>query len=572
MDPRADPSGGKGICGAGRQRPRVGNTHPRAAGRSGAAAPAGREWLRIGAHATDRAGLRGKVHRDGRGHGARRPMSPEGPQSVRSLDKTLAGGLAWAAGAKSATQFFTWTFTVITARLLSPADFGLVNMAGFINVLTGMLAEFGMGQAVLQMPELEAGTVAQLNTACAAICVGAYGLLVLAAPLVAVFFKSDQLRMLVIVNSLGLVLTGFQSVPTGLLEKDLDYRRLSMCEAVTILGQAVVTVGFALSGFAYWSLVVGALAGRIAGAALTLYWKPVPFALPRWKQVQAPLRLGAHMTIGRIASCTYAMSDGVIVGRMLGGAALGAYQMAMSLANAPAEKIGLLVMRVTGPLFARVQKDEELVRRYFRIISESLSLGVFPLLIGMAMVGPEAMRVLLGSKWSAAAGPIRWLAVFMCARTLSTLFSQVLVSLRYARFNMFVSLVSFVVMPVAFLVASRWGTNAVAASWLILSPLTVLPLAVKLLRAIGLRYRDYLGMLMPALAGCAVMLAAVLATRTWLGNGHMPAAARVSVQVAVGGAAYLGFLWIFYREKLNRYIHFLLGLRRGDAVLSEAGL
>jgi O-antigen/teichoic acid export membrane protein len=499
-------------------------------------------------------------------------MSPEGPQSVRSLDKTLAGGLAWAAGAKSATQFFTWTFTVITARLLSPADFGLVNMAGFINVLTGMLAEFGMGQAVLQMPELEAGTVAQLNTACAAICVGAYGLLVLAAPLVAVFFKSDQLRMLVIVNSLGLVLTGFQSVPTGLLEKDLDYRRLSMCEAVTILGQAVVTVGFALSGFAYWSLVVGALAGRIAGAALTLYWKPVPFALPRWKQVQAPLRLGAHMTIGRIASCTYAMSDGVIVGRMLGGAALGAYQMAMSLANAPAEKIGLLVMRVTGPLFARVQKDEELVRRYFRIISESLSLGVFPLLIGMAMVGPEAMRVLLGSKWSAAAGPIRWLAVFMCARTLSTLFSQVLVSLRYARFNMFVSLVSFVVMPVAFLVASRWGTNAVAASWLILSPLTVLPLAVKLLRAIGLRYRDYLGMLMPALAGCAVMLAAVLATRTWLGNGHMPAAARVSVQVAVGGAAYLGFLWIFYREKLNRYIHFLLGLRRGDAVLSEAGL
>jgi hypothetical protein len=138
---------------------------------------------------------------------------------------------------------------------------------------------------------------------------------------------------------------------------------------------------------------------------------------------------------------------------------------------------------------------------------------------------------------------------------------------------MCVSLVSFVVMPVAFFVASAKGTSAVAATWLILSPVTVLPLAVKLFRSIGLSYRDYLSLLLPALAGCAAMVAAVLAARTWLGHGHAPLAARLSVELAVGGTAYLGFLWIFHRPKLNRYIHFLMGLRRGDAaVLSEAGL
>ena len=499
-------------------------------------------------------------------------MSPEEPHTVRSLDKTLAGGLAWAAGAKSATQFFTWAFTLITAHKLPPADFGLVNMAGFINVLTSMLAEFGMGQAVLQMPELETGTVAQLNTACAAICLAAYGLLVWTAPLIAGFFKHEQLRMLVIVNSIGLVITGIQSVPNGLLEKDLDYRRLSVCESVTTLVQASVTVGLALSGFAYWSLVVGALAGRFAGAGLTYYWKPVRFALPRWKQIQAPMRLGAHVSIGRLATGAYAMSDGIIVGKMLNAASLGAYQMAMSLANAPAEKVGLLVMRVTGPLFARVQKDEELVRRYFRIISESLSMSVFPLLLGLAAVAPQAIRVLLGKDWGAAIGPIRWLAVFMCARTLSTLFSQVLTSLRYTRFTMLVSLASFVIMPVAFIVASHWSTSAVAASWVILTPVTVLPLAVKLLRSIGLRFRDYFGVLVPALTGCVAMVAAVLVVRTWLGNTHAPVAASLAVQVAVGGGVYLGFMWTFYREKLNRYIHFLLGLRKGGAELSAAEL
>jgi len=496
-------------------------------------------------------------------------VNPEQPHSVPSLDRKLAGGLAWAAGAKSVTQFFSWMLTLITARLLSPADFGMVNMAGFISVAASMLAEFGLGQAVLQMPELEAGVIAQLNTACVAICTVGYGLVVLAAPLVAAFFKSSQVQMLVIVNSISLILTGFQSVPYGLLEKDLDYARLSICESLTVLVQSAVTVGMALSGFAYWSLVGGALAGRVVGTVLTFYWKPVPFAWPRWQQIRAPVRLGGHIAVSRIAFTAYTMSDGVIVGRELGGAALGAYQMAMSLANAPAEKIGLLVMRVTGPLFARVQKDQELVRRYVKIISEALSLSVFPVLLGLAVTA-DAVRLLLGPKWNAAAGPIRWLAVYMCARTLSTLFSQVLTSLRQTRFNMIVSLISFVVMPGAFFIACRWGTSAVAACWLILAPITVLPLATRLLRTIGMRHREYLVVLMPAVTGCAVMVAIVLGAHFLLGTRHVPAVVRLAVEVAVGAVSYLGFLWLFCREKLDRYIRFLLGLRRGQEVLTEA--
>jgi PST family polysaccharide transporter len=499
-------------------------------------------------------------------------MIPAEPHSVRSLDKSLAGGLAWAAGAKSFSQFFNWVFTLIVAHKLSLDDFGLVNMAGQVSVLTALLSEFGLGQAVLQMPELEAGAVAQLNTACLAVCLAGYVVLALAAPLVAGFYHDDRLKLLVVINSLGLILTGLQSVPTGLLEKDIDYRRLSLGESVSTVVQSTATLAFAMAGFAYWSLVIGATFGRVAGTALTYYWKPVRFAFPRWREIRAPLRLGGHIAIGRLASTAFAMADVVIVGRMLGTAALGAYQMALVLAGSPVDKIGSLIMRVTGPLFARVQKDRELVPRYFKIISEFLSLSVFPLLIGLAVVAPDAVGVLLGPKWAAAIGPLRWLAVFMCARTLSNLFGQVLISLRYTRFNMVVSLISFVVMPVAFVVATHWGTSAVAASWLLLTPVTVLPLVVKLLPAVGLRYRDFGAVLLPALTGCALMAAAAITVHAWLGTGHAPPAAKLSLEVAAGGAAYLGFLWIFCRQKLDRYIHFLLGLRRGNAVLSEAGV
>jgi hypothetical protein len=74
-------------------------------------------------------------------------------------------------------------------------------MAGLFANLMSVLAEFGLGTAALQMPELDSGVIAQLNTASTAIFAAMYGLTVLAAPLVAAFFKSGQLKILVVVNS-----------------------------------------------------------------------------------------------------------------------------------------------------------------------------------------------------------------------------------------------------------------------------------------------------------------------------------------------------------------------------------
>jgi teichuronic acid exporter len=499
-------------------------------------------------------------------------MSAETDHESRKLDGAIAGGLAWTAGAKSVTQLISWLSALIAARLLSKADFGLVSMAGFIANLIAVLAEFGLGTAALQMPELDSAVVAQLNTCSVSICAAMYGLTVLAAPLVAAFFKSDQLRLLVIVNSLGLLLTGFQSVPNALLQKDLDYRRLSLAEAVQALLMAAVTIVCAWMGFAYWSLVAGALTGRLGGTILTYWWRPVGFKFPRWKQVEGALRLGSHVAVSRIASAAFLLSDGVIVGRMLGDSALGAYQWAMNFASAPSDKVGLLIMRVSGPLFARTQKDLDLVRRYFRIVTESVSLTVFPLMFGLAVVAPEAVQVVLGPQWAEAAGPIRWLAIFMGLRNLSTLASQALTSLRFTRFNMWVALLSFVLMPAAFLLASRWGTTAVAASWIVLSPVTVLPLIVKLLRTIQMRYRDYAGVLAPALVASAAMVAAVLALRMWLTANDMRLALKLSLEVSAGGVAYVGVLLLFFRDRLNRYFHFVMALRRGNAALPENDL
>ncbi len=499
-------------------------------------------------------------------------MSQEGGQGHDRLDVAFVGGLAWSAGAKWMTQVITWASVLVAARLLSPADFGLVEMAGFVVGLTNMLAEFGIGTAVMQMHELDRRVLAQLNTVCIALCTLAFLGSAASAPLIAAFFRSEQLERMIVVNSLCFFITGFQAVPQGLLQRDMDYRRLSLAEAAMSLVQAVVTVGCALLGAGYWSLIAGVVVGKGTSAVLTAYWKPIPLAQPRWKEILAPMRLGWHVAVGRLAGAAYTQADGIVVGRTMGDAPLGNYRMALSLACAPGEKISILIMRVTGPLFAKIQNDHALVRRYFLIVTESLALTVFPITFGLAVTAPEAVHVVLGPKWAAAVAPLQWMAVFIGVRTMGALISQVLTSLRYTAFCMWISLLSLALMPVSFYIASRWGLGAVAAAWLVLSPITLGPLALKLQRAIPLRWREYLDAMLPALVGSAVMVTGVMAIRIWLLSRGWPVTFNLAVQVVAGGAIYGTVLMLGYRETVLRYVRFFRQLRKKRDLLATADL
>ena len=490
------------------------------------------------------------------------PMSPDGTRNRASLDAKFAGGLAWTAGAKWATQFLTWGSTVAIARILFPADVGVAEIAGIFFSITNVLAEFGIGTAVLHMPELDRKTLGQLHLFSLLLCSGIFVLAVLASPLLALFFRNDHVLFFA-ANNIAFLVTGIQAVPFGLLQRDMDYRKLSLLEALTALMQAIVTVLAALAGWKFWSLWAGGFAGKIAATTLMCYWKPVPFVWPRWESIRRPVEMGRHVAISRVTSAACGMADAIIVGRILGASALGTYRMAMNLASAPAEKISSLIMRTASPLFANVMDDVPLVQRYYLIITEFLSLAVMPLMLGLVLVAPQAVVVVLGPRWVGATAPLEWLGLFMIARVLGILAEQVLVSQRLTRFTMRISIVNFAVMITAFIVAARWkGSAGVAAAWIVLSPVTILPLLIILLRKIRLPVRQYAAALLPAVAGSAVMGLAVWILNRQLSSLKLSPQLSLPLLMTAGGVVYAGFILSLFRRRIARYTNFLSNLRR----------
>jgi O-antigen/teichoic acid export membrane protein len=221
-------------------------------------------------------------------------------------------------------------------------------------------------------------------------------------------------------------------------------------------------------------------------------------------------------------------------------------------------------MRTASPLFANVMDDMPLVQRYYLIITELFSLSVMPLMLGLVMVAPQAVQVVLGPKWVGATAPLQWLGLYMIVRVLGILAEQVLVSQRLTRFTMRISIVNFAVMITAFIVAARWkGSAGVAAAWIVLSPITILPLLIILLRKIRLPVREYAAALLPAAAGSAVMGLAIWILNRQLSSLHLAVQVSLPVLVVAGALVYAGFILSLFRGRIVRYTNFLSNLRRG---------
>ena len=210
---------------------------------------------------------------------------------ARALDRSLLRGVAWTAAAKWASQALSWLSWLIVARLLTPEDYGLVGMAAIYLGLITLVAEFGLGTAVLAVRELSVAQINQLNGL--AVLLGLASLVascVMAIPL-GRFFHAPQLPLVVAAMSTTFVITSFKTVPLALLQRELRYKALALISrlcwyasanadflvAGRILGKAAL--GFYNVGWTLASVSVDkitALVGQVTPAFFSAVQRDTP--------------------------------------------------------------------------------------------------------------------------------------------------------------------------------------------------------------------------------------------------------------------------------------------------------
>ena len=480
---------------------------------------------------------------------------------TKLLDRSLVQGMFWTGGVKWASQVVSWLTTILVARILTPGDYGIVGMATAFIGIVSLLNEFGVGITIVSLRDLSDRVVAQLNSL--SVIFGVAGLLLccaVAVPL-AQFYGTSEVAPVVMVMAIGFVLTGFRTVPSALLQKELRFRVLALIDGLQVFVQAAFMVAVAFMGFGFWTLVVGGLVGTLVAMVATLAVRTHPFAPPSMTALKEAMTFSKHIVLSRLSWCIQSNADSVVAGKVLGQAALGAYGMALSLAMAPVEKIAAVVSQVTTSLFAAVQKDPAALRRYFISLTEGFALIIFPATLGIALVAEELVPLVLGEKWLEVTPPLQVLACYAAFRAIQTLPPQVLFVTGGSRLGMWNALGVSIVLPITFYLCSRWGTQGIAMSWLIVHPLAAIPTNWFVFRKIELNILDYFRSLRPALVGCLCMLVVVVLVKQSMPDGW-PLATRFVGEVAAGAAMYALTTLVLHGERARAFIRVI---RRGVA-------
>lgn len=467
-----------------------------------------------------------------------KPPQKLDPTATKNLDSALVRGIAWTGGVKWMAQLVTWCSTLVIARILNPDDYGLVGMAAVYLGLVNLLCEFGVGTTVVTLRDMSDDQVAQLNGFSVMLGLSGFALSCLAAVPLGIFFKNSRLPLVVVAMSTTFVISSFQSVPAALLQRNLQFKLLSLIDGTKAFVLACTMVVLALAGFRYWTLVIGAILSSLIGAALILSNKRHSIRWPRPTVLGPILHFSRHIIVNRIAWYSYSNSDFVVAGRVLGQQALGAYTVAWNMANVPVEKITGVLNSVTPSLFSAVQKDKAALRRYLLNLTEGLAFVTLPISVGLGLVAREFVLLVLGAKWQPAIAPLRFLAFYVTVKSITPLIPAVLNVVGESRFNMRNSLIAAVVLPCAFFAGSHWGTAGIAAAWTLAYPAVAFPLYFRAFRRIELSWFQYAKVLLPALAGTGVMALVLLVLGRALSLSYcLPV--RLSILIFCASAAYI---------------------------------
>lgn len=473
-------------------------------------------------------------------------------EASRALDRSLVSGIAWTVVLRWVAKAVSWTATLYVARVLSPADFGIVAMATVPIGLARLMGDFGLEAILVQNRALGQAQLAALASTALVLAGALAALFIALARPISWYFREPAVAAIVVVLSLTFVTDALQLLPRALLQRDLRFQTLAWLNGLQAVIGAVVLAGLAALSFGYWALTLNTVVTGVAITIILYALRPVRLGWPRQlRSLGTPLAAGWRMIVSRGAWYGYTSLDSTFAGRVLGKDSLGVYGFAMSFASLPESEVSSMVSRVIPGVFSAIQDNPPELRRYFLLLTEGISYLTLPMCLGLALTADDFILAALGPKWTAVIVPLQILCVYVAVNTSQMLLSHVLLWTGRFRAYMWVNIVSLLLLPACFWVGLRWGVPGLALAWAIAFPLSVVPRLVLVSRILDLSAVDYIAVLRPAFIACVIMALGVLLTERTLPD-FLPHLARLGLEALTGAAVYAVALMGLFGARVER--------------------
>lgn len=309
-------------------------------------------------------------------------------------------GMIWTGVERFGTQFIHFVTEIVIARILVPADFGIIAMLSIFMAVAQSFLDSGFANALIQKKdrtEIDYSTVFYFNILVAVLL---YIILYLTAPLIAAFYNMPILTEVTRIYTLSLIFNGLTIVQTAKLSIELNFRTQAIASIISIILAGSLGIFLAYRNYGVWALVAQGVA--IAGIRMLVLWfksswKPLlVFSYSSFRQL---FSFGSKLLASGMINTIYQNLYSIVIGKFFSASSLGFFNRAEKFASLPTMSITQIVLKVNFPILSKYQDDDvKLISIYKRLLRAPIFI-LYPSLLGMAALANPLIEVVLGAKW-----------------------------------------------------------------------------------------------------------------------------------------------------------------------------
>ncbi len=332
--------------------------------------------------------------------------------AAQSIPMAYSSGIRWNSVGQIFTEFLAMFTSVTLARLLLPADFGLIALAASFTRFVSVIEYLGTTAVVIQRDETPPGLLNGLLGLNFIAGLFFTTVMFIGAPFLAHWSGEDSVAPIIRVLSVGFVISSLSAVPNALLHREMKFGKLAIITVASTLLQSGTAVLLAVLHFGVWSLVSAFMALTVVSAGMSWVFAGwTPGLKADWRLVRSNASMMLSLTGTNALSSLINDADKFMIAKWLGTSVLGFYSMAVKFALLPPLAIGPIFKTVLLPAFSRLQRDNTDLRDLFWKSDATIAFVTIPMLLGLAVVSRTFVDVVLGPKWTSVHPPM----LILCA-------------------------------------------------------------------------------------------------------------------------------------------------------------
>lgn len=319
---------------------------------------------------------------------------------MNNYRKVLGRGIFFTALSKYSNVVFSIIIGAILARLLTPAEFGIVALVTVFVTFFNLLSNFGIGPAVVQNRNLEDSDIKSIFTL--SILLGFFfaGIFFLAAPFIANFYNEPELVNVTRILSLAILMYSIQVVPYALCQKKLRFKELGAITVIVQITSGAIAILLAYRGFSYYALVFKSILDGLA-TFIAFYWlSPVPITLKiKIRSIRKIAKFSSFQFMFNFINYFSRNADNLLIGKYFSPASLGFYDRSYRLMGLPVANLTHVITPVLMPVLSEFQDDKKRIfNAYLKVVKFLATIG-FPLSIFLYFSASEIINTIYGPQW-----------------------------------------------------------------------------------------------------------------------------------------------------------------------------